>query len=109
MSIHRLFAVLVALAVLFAPGAATASMAAPSAHQMQMMDDGHCEAPPSGMDHHDRMDGKTCCISMLMGVAVLPAAAVIEPQVRLSRPVFAIPSLHRSYLGEIATPPPRTA
>jgi hypothetical protein len=79
-------------------------MAVPD-HQIQMMETGHCKSIPSG--HDDKSDGKSCCISMLMGLAVAPSAPVAETAERPSPPVFVVRTLHHPYLGEIATPPPR--
>ena len=98
---------LLLLAVLFAP--AVTSMAAAHAgrddHQVQMMETGHCSSMPSG--HHHKSDGKSCCISMCIGVAVSPAAPTEEVVLRASPPIFFVAPLHRPYRGEIATPPPR--
>lgn len=98
---------LLLLAVLFAP--ALTSMAAAHAglddHQMQMMETGYCSSMPSS--HHDKSDGKSCCISMYIGVAIAPAAPTEKVDLRASPPIFFVAPLHRPYLGEIATPPPR--
>ena len=109
MSIRKLFALLVALAVLFAPGVTGAAMAAAPNHDMQMMEAGHCEAPPSGTSHHDKMGSKSCCISMCMAVAIAPAAPALDHEIAHAPASFVIPTLHVAYLGEIATPPPRRA
>jgi hypothetical protein len=79
-------------------------MAVPD-HQIQMMEAGHCKSIPSG--HDAKSDGKSCCISMLMGLAVAASAPMTETTERLSPPVFAVRTLNRPYVGEIATPPPR--
>lgn len=107
LSIRRLFAILAALAVLFAPAltsAAAASAAVPD-HQMQMMDTGHCKSMPASS--HDKGDGHSCCISMFVGLTAAPSAPLAEVEPVASPPVSFIPTLHRPYLGEIATPPPR--
>lgn len=109
MSIRKLFALLVALAVLFAPGVTGAAMAAAPDHHMQVMEAGHCEAPPSSAGHHDKMGGKSCCISMCMAVAIAPTARAIDHEVAHAPATFVIPALHLAYLAEIATPPPRRA
>ena len=106
MSIRKLLTVLIALAVLFAPAvtsAAAANAAVPD-HQMQMMESGHCKSIPSG---HNKSDGHSCCISISLGLTVAPAAPLAEFESLVSAPVSFIPTLHRPYLGEIATPPPR--
>jgi hypothetical protein len=110
-NIRRFLAIFIALAVLFAPSVTYAAMpmAAAPHHDMQMMDMGHCQMPPSKNSDHNKFDGKSCCISMCMAVAVAPSAPAdgVEP----NHPVtyFAAPQSWHGYLGEIATPPPRAA
>lgn len=107
MSLQKLFAIIIALSVVFAPSVAYADMpmAMASQHQMQMMEMGHCEAPPSKSDGKAPM--KNCCISMCMAVAITPEtpADFVEPQ-RISS-YFAVPTSWHGHLAEIATPPPR--
>ena len=107
MGIRKLLTALIALAVLFAPAvtsAAAANAAVPD-HQMQMMESGHCKSMPSS--GHDKSDGHSCCISMFLGLTAAPSAPLAEVAPPTSLPAFFIPALHRAYLGEIATPPPR--
>lgn len=107
--IRTLLSALLALAVLLAPtvtSAAAARMAAPD-HQMQMMQAGHCNSIP--LQDREKSDGKTCCVSTSMGLAVAPAAPVSESSARPSPPVFRVRTIHLAHLGEIATPPPRHA
>ena len=102
-----LFAALLALAVFFSPAitSVAAAQAAVPDHQMQMMESGHCHSTPSG--HHEKSDGKNCCISFFVGLAVGPSAPLAEPALPASPPVCFLTAFHQSYLGEIATPPPR--
>lgn len=109
MSIRKLFAMIVALAVLFAPGMTGAAMAAAPGHEMQMMQTGHCQMPPSGKSDHDRMADKNCCISMCMAVAVAPAARAADHQITPVQATFPAPKSYLGHLSEIATPPPRLA
>lgn len=110
MSIRKLFGVLIALAMLFAPSAVAAEqMATMPGHDMQMMEMGHCDAPPSKTADHDKNAGKSCCISMCMAVAVTHDAPVTDVAVEHAATYFAVPQFWHGYLGEIATPPPRTA
>ena len=107
LSIPKLFAIIVALAVLFAPGLSGAAMAAPHGHDARMMEAGHCQAPPSSSGRHDRMDGKSCCISMCMAVAVAPSTPCeLAPPGRPTAD-FDLPKTYRGLHAEIATPPPR--
>jgi hypothetical protein len=110
-SIRKLFAIFIALAVLIAPSVAYAAM--PTAltphHDMRTMDVGHCQMLPSKSSDHNKFDGKSCCISMCMAVAVAPftPADTVEPKHSVA--YFAVPQSWHGYLGEIATPPPRAA
>ena len=111
MSLRPLFAILIAVVMLFAPvtlqsGAAMAM--APADHHSQMMDKGHCGEQPAKSDHDKSMD-KSCCAAMCAAVAVAPSAA-IDPH-NFSRPVErpALDRFQRSFLAKLPTPPPRLA
>ena len=106
-SIRKLFAVFVALAVLVAPSVTGAALAASPHHAMQMMEAGHCEAPPPSGNHQHRMDGKTCCISMCMALAVAPTAPAETATLLRQIAQFAPPKAYHGLPAEIATPPPR--
>jgi hypothetical protein len=106
-SIRKLFAILIALAVLFAPGVTGAALAAAPHHDMQMMEAGHCQTPPSMPSGHEKMADKSCCIAMCMALAVAP---FVPAETRLPRQQvagFAPPRAYHSLPSEIATPPPR--
>lgn len=110
-SLRPLFATLVAFAMLFAPLAmetGSAMAMAPSDHQSQMMEKGHCgDQPAKGKD--GKAMGKSCCVAMCAAVAVTAAAAV-EPLAfarTVNRP--SQEQFHHSYLAKLATPPPRRA
>jgi len=108
-SARKLFAIFVGLAVMFAPSVAYAGMpvAAVPHHGMQMMAMGHCQMPSSKSSDHNMADGKSCCMSMCMAVAMAPSAP-LEPVVEISVPTyFAEARFWHGYLGEIATPPPK--
>lgn len=109
MSIKWFFAILVAAAVLFAPAFSRAggAFAAVPNHHAQTMEASHCNAPPSEPGDHDKAPAKSCCIAMCTGIAIAPASPVKETQLVPKPAIASIPSLHLSYLGEIATPPPR--
>lgn len=108
-SIRKLFAILIALAVLLAPGVSGAAMAAAQQHDMQMMEAGHCEAPPAKSADHDKMAGKSCCMAMCMAVAVAPSAPGAKQVVAHVQATFPAPKSYVGHLSEIATPPPRLA
>ena len=110
-SLRPFFAILIAIAMLFAPLAmqtGSAMAMAPTDHQSQMMNKGHCsDQSASGKD--SKMAGKSCCAAMCTAVAVSPVSPV-EP-LAFER-VADRPSLvqfRHSYLAKLATPPPRRA
>ena len=110
-SLRPFFAILIAFAMLFAPLAMQTGGAmamAPTDHQSQMMDKGHCsDQPASGKD--SKMAGKSCCVAMCMAVAVSPVSPV-EPlafERVVDRP--SLVQFRHSYLAKLATPPPRRA
>ena len=105
MSIRRLFAILLALAVLFAPAVTASASAAEPSHDMQMMRVGHCQGPMPGSP--DKNAGKTCCISICMGVALSPLAPQAEASVQIASPEFAAPVSLTGLPTELPTPPPR--
>jgi hypothetical protein len=109
MSIRRLFAILVALAVLVAPAVSASAAASEAHHDMQMMKVGHCQGPMSGAADHDRNAGKTCCISICVAVAAFPVAAPPEGPVQISRPLFSAPASLAGHPAELPTPPPRNS
>jgi hypothetical protein len=107
-SVRRLFAIFVALSVLFAPAAASAAMSA-SHHDMPMIEAGHCGPAPSNSADHDKMAGKTCCIAMCMALAVAPSTPGEAMPQRQQVTQFAAPRTYHGLPAEIATPPPRSA
>ena len=112
MSIRKLFAMLVAFAVLFAPSVAYASMpmAMSSHHDLQMMEMGHCETPPASSGDHHKSDGMTCCMSMCMAIGIAPDAPVALAEEPSPAMLYApVRVFWHGRLAEIATPPPRRA
>ena len=106
-SFRKFFSILLALAVLLAPAATGAAMAAMPFHNMQMMVAGHCQSPPASTAHHDKMDGKSCCIAMCAAVADAPATPSEKLPQRQQVPEFGLTKSYRGLHTEIATPPPR--
>ena len=105
-----LLGLILALAVLFASpftGAAAASAAAMPSHDMQMMEMGHCSSTPAKED--GKAPVKSCCMAMCMAVAIEPAVPAQLSEIHHQTTYFAVPTSWHGYLGEIATPPPRTA
>lgn len=115
-SIRKLFAMLLAVAVLFAPAVTgmSAALAAVPDHHMQMMSTGHCKATPSGKNSDsspakDSKAAKPCCMAMCLAVAAMPAEIEASPPLI---GIASVPTLQNFLIGvpaEIATPPPRAA
>lgn len=117
MSIRTFFAMLVAVAVLFAPAltrAGEAFAAVPDQHA-QMMASGHCKAAPSHASEsnessdQDKAGARNCCISMCTAVAVAPAAPPKAVAVHGAVALFPLIHQYHGCIAEIATPPPRLA
>ena len=109
MSIRKLFAIMVAVAVLFAP-AFTSSMPAYAAvpdHHAQMMEKGHCD-PAMDMNQDEPTD-MACCGAMCMAVAVTPPASEMAEPLVGSVAVGRLQDFQTGIPAEIATPPPRAA
>jgi len=109
-SLRFLFAMLVAVAMSFAPVTmplGEASAVTTGHHAMKMADDGHCADQPA-KGHADGTDkAKPCCAAGCMAAATL--ASVSDEAVVLPSAAER-PALDQSLGGiaaEIATPPPR--
>lgn len=109
MSIRRLFAILVAVAVLFAPAFTGAGIAtaAVSDHHAKMMEKGHCDSA-TGEEQGEPAD-MSCCGAMCMAVAVAPSGTPITKPLIGSVPVGSLHSFQTGSPAELATPPPRPA
>lgn len=109
LNLASLFALMVALAVLFAPAMSRGeALAAVPSHDMQMMVAGHCHSPVSNMaDHHER--DMSCCNAASIGVEAAIAVPPAQVEAGLAPASLPVPVLHRPFLGELATPPPRSA
>ena len=109
MSVRRLFAVVIALAVLLAPAMTRVgeAYAAVPDHHAQMMMKGHCESPPDA--DQDKKAGMSCCFQMCMAVT---ADLAVPPAPEVLLGVTGAPALQSLPIGtpaELATPPPRAA
>ena len=112
MSLRQLFAIMIALALSLAPAFSRlgeAFAALPDGHHKQMVKGGHCQPPENAPNEGDKAPEKSCCLSMCMGVAVACPNRVQDNYPALVPAISAVRSLHLSYLGEIATPPPKFA
>jgi hypothetical protein len=101
-NLPRLFAIFLALSLLFGPLAMDRAMAAaPASSHAKTMAYGHCD-PDEGAA--DKAIADPCCAAT---AAVAPEAAAAEiPSTRLVASP-ATSSFHRGVLSEISTPPPR--
>jgi hypothetical protein len=113
MTLRRFFAMLIAVAMMFAPlampGGAAMAAPGPSHHGAMSGQMNHCGAKTGHQQNRGKPVDKSCCAAMCIGVAVAPAST--ERGLAYSR-VALRPSagpFRRGYLGEIATPPPRPA
>ncbi|MES2902764.1 MAG: hypothetical protein V4696_01130 [Pseudomonadota bacterium] len=107
-SMPKFFAILIAVAMLFAPFAmpSGSAMAATTSGHGQMMSEGHCETQPA-LDMDIDAAGGSCCVAMCAAAAI-PAPQFVAERVFAPLPAIALAtSQYRSVLGEIATPPPR--
>lgn len=108
-SLRPLFAILIAVGMLFAPLAMQSGSAmamAPADHHAQMMEKGHCGDQPAKGKDSKSMD-KSCCVALCAAIAV-SAVSPVEPMA--FGPALDHSSLeqfHHSYLAKLATPPPR--
>ena len=103
--LSRLFAVFIALSLMFGPLAMGRAMAAvPAASHAQMSDDAHC-APAD--DEGDDATSDPCCAAMCAASALPTQARSNEVQFSRLLAVPAAASFHLGVLSEISTPPPR--
>ena len=109
MSVRRLFAVLIALAVLFAPAMTRVgeAYAAVPDHHTQMMMKGHCEMQPDS--DQDKFAESSCCFKMCMAVALDPTVPTSVQPLLGSSATPALQSFQVVSPAELATPPPRAA
>lgn len=111
MSLRPLFAIIIAIGMLFAPFAmqmGSAMAMAPTDHRAQMMESGHCGEQPA-KDHDGKSVDKSCCVTMCTAIAVAPVAP-LEPHAfakSMDRP--SLTPFHHGFLAELPTPPPRRA
>ena len=104
--LSRLFAIFIALSLMFGPLAMDQAMAAaPVSSHSQMTDKEHC--PSADADENDKATSKPCCAAMCATSAVVPQSQDSEPLFDRLAASPARASFHRGVLSEISTPPPR--
>lgn len=111
MSFRALFAMLLAIALLFAPLAIQSGRAmamAPADHHAQMMESGHCGEQPA-KDQEGKPADKSCCVAMCTAIAVAPAMPVEPLAFAEGNDRPSLTQFHHSFLAELPTPPPRLA
>lgn len=107
MNFRRFFAMLYALAIIFAPlampgGEAMATPVASHHGEVAMAD--HCGGKA---DHPGKAVDHGCCAAMCLGIATASASADEPPAFTRMAMRPSPDRFHRGFLGEIATPPPR--
>jgi hypothetical protein len=107
-SFRALFGMVVALGVMLAPaiGRGEALAAVPN-HDVQMMEAGHCHSPASRPASHHQGD-MSCCTAMWVAVTVPYDRPADSAAVRAAPASTPLVALHRPFLGELSTPPPRS-
>jgi len=111
-SLRRLLQALLALAVVMAPVSANAMErlgALASSHHQMVEGAEHCAEAPVKSAKHDQGDGKSCCASMCMGIAVAPQGTATRSDAVRTTASFAAPSFRIGSHLELSTPPPRRA
>jgi hypothetical protein len=110
MSIRNLFAILVAVAVVFAPAFMSVGMAQAAVpdHHAQMTEKGHCD-PANDEDQNKPAGTMACCGAMCMAVAVTASTMALAEPLLGSLPVARLHAFRTGVPAELATPPPRAA
>lgn len=105
----KFFALMAAIAMLFAPVLMNASMAyaSPSDSHAQMAEKGHCA--PAGDTDEDQVPELACCGAMCMAVAITHATVPIAAPAHSSIRVAELHAFRTGAPAELATPPPRAA
>lgn len=112
MSIRAFFAMLLAVAVFFAPTLARAgeAFAAVPDHHAQMMKSGHCKNMSSDEDtpaDKDKAAAKSCCTSMCMAIAIVPTPPLLAERFHQAASSPGVSSFNMISPAELATPPPK--
>lgn len=110
-NLRRLLAMFLTVAVLTAPALGRGdALAAVPHHDMQMMQKAGCHSPTS-QERQKRHHGgdMSCCTAMSLGITPLAAGPSDEPLDQIAPAPIAVAALHTPFLGELATPPPRSA
>ena len=109
-SLRPFHAILIAVALLFAPLAVNSgsamAMAPGSDHHAEMTGTGHCGEKPAG-DADGKAADKSCCAAMCTAIAVTPAAYVDPHELTTSLERPSLTQFHHGFLAKLPTPPPR--
>ncbi len=108
-SIRPVFAVLIALAMVFAPFAmqsGSARAALPGDHHAEAMGTANC---PGKQGKADQGVDHSCCAAMCAAITLAPAVAADLPMVVRGDNQPATEQFGRSHLAKLPTPPPRIA
>jgi len=106
----KLFAILVAAAMLFAPFAMQSgrAMAAMPSDDHAMMAQDHCEGQPAG-DKDGTAAEDPCCAAMCAAVAIATRSPVESAVVARAAERPALERFRHGFLAKLPTPPPRLA
>ena len=110
-SVSKLFAILIAVSMLFAPfamqsGSAMAAM--PSDHHAEMMSDGHCDGQPA-TDKDSKSGEMPCCAAMCAAVAVAAGSSAEPAAFERAAERPSLEQFRQGFLAKLPTPPPRLA
>lgn len=105
----KLFALMVAIAMLFAPAFMNVSMAQASVpgDHVQNSEKAHCV--PVSDPAQEQAPEMACCGAMCMAVAITPAAVPVATPLVNDVPVASLRAFQAGAPAELATPPPRGA
>ena len=110
-SISKLFAILIAASMLFAPFAmqsGSVMAATPSDHHAQAMSEDHCEGQPA-KDKDSKSADKPSCAAMCAAVAIA-TGSLVEPAVFAPAGTrSALEQFPHGIVAKLPTPPPRLA
>jgi hypothetical protein len=105
--IRRLVAIVLGIALMFAPmGTHLGMISATVPQAQQVIAAGHCNMQTKRPEHGKTLT-KTCRLSAGFAVAISPQLWLREKPARPGLPVFAPTIFSAGFLSEIATPPPR--
>ena len=110
-SISKVFAILIAVAMLFAPFAmqsGSAMAAVPSDRYALVMSTAHCEGQPA-TDKDGKSADMPCCTAMCAALALPPVSPADPVAIACSVERPPLKQFLHGFLAKLPTPPPRLA